>query len=677
MAARWTWQTGDLALAFEAGDGPVVLTSARVSGGASAVRAHQLVEVVVAGEHHARSALGYTGTAVGARLRHVGHEVTDGAVAVRQRDTVSGLEVTSRWRATGPAAVQVWHEVRNGGELPVTLFAVSSLCLKTAAPATSRHHSLVEGRGEWLGEGVWSVRPLHEVLRELRLDVTGQDARGRHAVVSTGGWSTGSVYPTGVLADIDGPAIAWQAEVTAGWLWELAQHRDGTVLDVLGPTDQEHQWSLPLAPGAEFVTVPAGLALGDGLDGAMAALTVHRRGIRADRAADRALPVVYNDYMNTLMGDPTTESLVPLVDAAADAGAEYFCIDAGWYDDDPQWGSIGEWCAAPTRFTGGLGSVLARIRDRGMVPGLWLEPEVVGLDSPVLHRLPDEAYFQRCGVPTVEHNRRHLDLRHRAAREHLDAAIDRVVGEYGAGYVKLDYNIEPGAGTDRTGSAGDGLLGHGRALRQWLLDVQARHPALLVEMCASGAMRMDYALLSVAHLQSTSDNQDASRSAVVACTAPMSVLPEQAGNWAYPAAGMADGELAMTMVNGLAGRLYLSGFLDRLSAGQRELVHDAVALHKRLRTWLATAAPCWPTGLPGWDDDVLTLGYRGGGQRALFVWSRGGPASVSLPTEWAGLRQAYPSGPRWAQEARDDGPSISVPAGPAAAAFLAGWPDRE
>lgn len=665
----WSWRAGDLLLQFGVDDGPVTLSAATLPGGPSAVRSHPLVEVMVAGEHHARSALGYCGTALGARLRHVDHHVNGPELQVRQQDPSTGLEVTSHWRATGPASVQVWNVVRNGGTAPLTLLAVSSLSVKTAAPAGSERYSLVEGRGEWLGDGAWSTRPLRQVLPDLRLDVTNQDARGRYAVVSTGGWSTGSVYPTGVLLDSAGPSLAWQAEVTAGWLWELAQHRDGTVLNVLGPADQEHQWSRTLAPGETFTSATAGLALGEGLDGAMAALTAHRRGIRVARAADRSQPLVYNDFMNTLGGNPTTEAEVPLIEAAAQVGAEVFCIDAGWYDDDPQWGSVGAWSAAPTRFTGGLRSVLADVVAKGMVPGLWLEPEVVGLDSPVLDRLPDEAYFSRFGVPTVEQHRRHLDLRHPAARDHVDDAIDRVVG-YGAGYVKLDYNIEPGAGTDRTGSAGDGLLGHGRALRDWLVDVQRRHPELLVESCASGAMRMDYALLSVTHLQSTSDQQDAARSAVVACTAPMSVLPEQAGNWAYPAAGMGDGELALTLVNGLAGRLYLSGFLDRLSAAQTATVRDAVELHKHLREWVADASPCWPTGLPGWDDEVLTLGYHGGGRRALLVWTRGAATELTLPSDWTGIEQAFPRGSAWPVHSREGSPSIAVPAGPDAAVFL-------
>jgi alpha-galactosidase len=37
--------------------------------------------------------------------------------------------------------------------------------------------------------------------------------------------------------------------------------------------------------------------------------------------------------MDTLEGDPTEAKLLPLIAAAAAVGCEYFCIDAGWYDD--------------------------------------------------------------------------------------------------------------------------------------------------------------------------------------------------------------------------------------------------------------------------------------------------------------------------------------------------------
>src|ERR1019366_9601922 len=99
--------------------------------------------------------------------------------------------------------------------------------------------------------------------------------------------------------------------------------------------------------------------------------------------------------------------------------------------------------------------VLNRIRAEGMVPGLWLEPEVVGVRSPVADRLPAEAFFARGGERVVEHGRYHLDLRHPAAVKHLDEVVDFLVDDLGVGYLKLDYNICVAPGTD-TGNLSPG-----------------------------------------------------------------------------------------------------------------------------------------------------------------------------------------------------------------------------
>ncbi len=114
-----------------------------------------------------------------------------------------------------------------------------------------------------------------------------------------------------------------------------------------------------LQPGETFCTVPATVALGAGWQAALGELTKHRRLARRPHADNERLTVIYNDYMNTLMGDPTTARLLPLVDAAADAGVEAFCIDAGWYDDTMQgfagwWDYVGEWQPSTVRFPNGI-----------------------------------------------------------------------------------------------------------------------------------------------------------------------------------------------------------------------------------------------------------------------------------------------------------------------------------
>src|SRR5699024_12048365 len=76
-----------------------------------------------------------------------------------------------------------------------------------------------------------------------------------------------------------------------------------------------------------------------------AQLTSYRRWLLRHRR-DEPMPLVYNDFMNTLMGQPSTQALIPLVKEAGALGLDVFCIDAGWFASPAigdWWATIGEW----------------------------------------------------------------------------------------------------------------------------------------------------------------------------------------------------------------------------------------------------------------------------------------------------------------------------------------------
>jgi alpha-galactosidase len=236
--------------------------------------------------------------------------------------------------------------------------------------------------------------------------------------------------------------------------------------------------------------------------------------------------------------------------------------------------------------------------------------------------------------------------------------VDRLVDGYGARFFKFDYNVTPGAGTDRNAfSVGDGLLQQNRAQLDWLTGVRDRHPELLIENCSSGAMRMDYALMSLLELQSTSDQMDPQLYAPIAAAAPASLTPEQAGNWAYPQPGMPPEEIAFCLVNGLAGRLYLSGHLNLMNADELALVREGVLAYQGLRDDLARSVPFWPLGLPTSLDEVVVLGLRAPAATYIYLWftQPGDHAILTLDlpvrVEGEAVETVYPrSLPPWEQE---------------------------
>lgn len=358
----------------------------------------------------------------------------------------------------------------------------------------------------------------------------------------------------------------------------------------------------------------------------------YRRRIRRPNEDNVKLPVIFNDYMNCLFGDPTTEKLIPLIDAAAVAGCEIYCIDCGWYSDGDWWDGVGEWLPSAKRFPGGLKEVLDYIRSKGMVPGLWLELEVMGVQCRKAAEVPDDWFFIRHGKRVKDHSRYQLDYRNPEVRTYADGVVDRLVSEYGVGYIKMDYNINAGIGTEwDADSFGDGLLEHNRAYLEWLDMVFRRYPDLIIENCGSGGMRLDYALLSRHSIQSSSDQTDYRINAVIAAASATLVTPEQCAVWSYPLREGDYEEAVMNMVNTLLLRIHQSGDLAEISPERFALVKEGIHYYKNIRHHIRCGSPEWPLGVPNIGSPWLCYGIRNDKKLILAVWRMEGEDTIRIP----------------------------------------------
>lgn len=374
-------------------------------------------------------------------------------------------------------------------------------------------------------------------------------------------------------------------------------------------------------------------------------MTKYRRIIAYRSDKDRSLPVIFNDYNQCLDADPTTEKELPVIDAAKKAGAEIFCMDAGWYADGTWWETVGEWVVCKKRFPNGLKEVFDYIRSKDMLPGIWVEPEVMGIGCPTLKQFDDDCFFMRHGKRVIDHGRFNFDFRAKKVRDFLDQMVDGLISDYGIGYFKFDYNIDGGIGTDvNADSFGDGLFKHHEAYFAWIDGIYQRHPDLIIENCASGGMRMDYRTLRHFSLQSLTDNSSFQQISCIATMSQTAVIPEQAAVWCIPKCNQSDAELAFVMVNAMFRRIHLSGETHRLLPRQMEIISEGVALYKSIRDEIPKLLPFYPLGIVHFESEWVCCGYKGVDKSYICMGHFGSRNTVTLELDHriARCRCLYP-----------------------------------
>ena len=610
-----------------------------------------LVEVRLSGEGNrfSKTSKSLIGSYVGERLKYKSHnQRTDGdekTLDIELEDEKTKIAVVSHLTIfDGIPFVRASSTIRNEGDSDIVVTQLTSLVIggMTKTKQWWKDYDVAYANNTWFREAQWADYS----LPSLGIDDFGifgipgfkhESSLAHFDLSNHSSFSTQGHLPMGILKQRDhSETWLWQVENNGSWKWEIGDFKDSIYLAATGPEAVDHDWRQKLAPGESFDSVTVALChLFDDSETAFQVLTQYRRRIRRSHVDHEKVPIIFNDYMNCLMGDPTDEKILALVGPVSKSGADFFVIDCGWYADDLDWwDDVGLWEPSKKRFPMGFKELLDKIKEHGLKPGLWIETEVVGIRSVMAERLPNEAFFQRDGHRIVEKGRYQLDYRHPAVQKRMDEVVDNLVQNYGAGYFKFDNNIEITQGTDiNTSSPGAAALEHNRAYLRWVGGLLDRYPELVIENCSSGAQRMDYAGLAVHTLESTSDQQDPVKYAAIAAAIPTAVAPEQSATWAYPQPEWPDEINALTVVNALLGRIHLSGHLDTTDARQLDIVYEGMRVYTQIRSDIPTALPFWPLGLPKWHDEWLALGLKvkGGDKCYVAVWRRGGNESCVLP----------------------------------------------
>ncbi|SHN47721.1 alpha-galactosidase [Cryptosporangium aurantiacum] len=546
--------------------------------------------------------------------------VTGRTVAADLVDPVTGLEIDLVVALSPEGLVQVSHTVRRpaGDADPEQPFDVAGVLAVLPLPA--RATEILDFTGRWARERQPQRLPVVDGAhrRDVRRGKPGPDSP-HLAMVGTPafGSRTGEVW---------GLHVAWSGDTS--WLVERLPEPAGTHRSVLGGGELLRAGEVRLLPGQEYRTPTAYFAWSDrGTDGIADRFHQHLRARSGHPARPR--PVIVNTW-EAVYFDHRLEPLLQLVDRAAEIGVERFVLDDGWFlgrRDDTA--GLGDWSVDRTVWTEGLGPLADHVRARGLEFGLWVEPEMVNLDSELARTHPEWLLAPAPGVGPASRNQYVVNVAHPEAFEYLLTSISALVSEYDIAYLKWDHNRELHEAVSRVDGR-PGVSAQTHAVYALFDRLRDRHPGLEIESCSSGGARVDLGILERTDRVWASDCIDPVERVMIDRWTMQLLPPELVGAHvgaprSHTTARVTD--LPFRLATALIGHVGVEWNLNERSPEELAILRSWIGYHKSIRPLIASG-----TVVHGdLADPQTTLAGVVSPERdqAVFVWTRTGTSATT------------------------------------------------
>ena len=375
---------------------------------------------------------------------------------------------------------------------------IITLCAKLTAPDPLHVHwftapalpgpqladEIITFTGRWTGE-----------FQTDRLAWT----QGAHMAAAPGGRTSherqpGVILPARGATETQGEAYGMHLGWSGGHKLIAEELPSGRRQVQLGPTGKLAPEDAPFETPILYATYSE-----HGMNGVSQSFHAHlRQKILRYAEPARPRPVHYNCW-EAVYFDHKPDVLMDLATRAAKLGAERFVLDDGWFgqrDDDTT--SLGDWTVDRRKWPDGLQPLIDHVQKTGMTFGIWFEPEMVNPESDLFDTHPDWV-MGTLDQPTGR-AQWVLDISLPEVTDYLYQAISAILTEYpGIEYIKWDHNrVLPHASQRQT-----------FALYKLLDRLQAAHPDVEIESCASGGGRIDFGILDRTQRVWTSDSNDA------------------------------------------------------------------------------------------------------------------------------------------------------------------------
>lgn len=239
---------------------------------------------------------------------------------------------------------------------------------------------------------------------------------------------------------------------------------------------------------------------------------LYRKRLVRGKYRDAIRPILANNWEATYF-DFNEEKILELAKTASELGIELLVLDDGWFGKrNSDNCSLGDWYVNKEKLPDGIGGLAEKVKEYGILFGLWFEPEMVSPDSDLYKAHPDWCIHIPGRERTECRNQLTLDLSREDVCEYIIKTVSQVLDEAAIGYVKWDMNRH----MSELGSAGLPPKRQKEMPHRYMLglyhvmkEIVSKHPDVLFESCSGGGGRFDPGMLYYMPQTWTSDDTDA------------------------------------------------------------------------------------------------------------------------------------------------------------------------
>jgi alpha-galactosidase len=509
-------------------------------------------------------------------LRYVSHKIQPDNLDVTLKDIRDDIQVTLHYRLYPDYGII-------GRSATISNRTHSALIVNSAQSATwylppGEGYRLSYLTGRWAAETQLNREAIHEGMKVL-------ESRKGHTSHNFNPWFA---IDAGGAAEEHGDvwfgALAW----SGNWRITVEQtpYRQVRVTGGFNTFDFAYR----LKPGESLETPQffAGFSAA-GFGGASRQMhRFEREKILPGGLNSRLRPVLYNSWEATNFNVNEAGQKL-LAEKASKLGVELFVVDDGWFGTrNNDRAGLGDWFVNPQKFPQGLKPLIDYVNQLGMDFGLWVEPEMINVDSDLYRSHPDWV-MNFPGRPRSElRNQLILNLARNEVKEHLFGVLDRLASDYNIRYFKWDMNrafSEPG--WPEAGAADQqGLwVKYVQNLYEILDRLRARHPKLEIESCSGGGGRVDLGILQRVDEVWPSDNTEAFDRLRIQEGFSQVYAPKVMSAWVtdVPNMNSRSTPLQFRFLVAMQGALGIGANLNRWSAEDLGAATSMIALYKRIR----------------------------------------------------------------------------------------------